>query len=291
MWVDRHGREDAVGPPPFVYRHPRLSPDERRVALDSPRDIGLWDIGAATLSWLGVGPASQMVWTPDGQRLIFASTGGGPAILSSRGVSDTQPSVRLTHSTRNQFPNTVSPDGSHLVFREDAATSNLMDLDLRGDQVPVPLSETPFRQLNADFSPDGRFIVYQSNQSGQDEIYVRSFPVESGKPWMVSTGGGKQPLWSRDGQEIFFVSLANIMMSVPIQRASGGFAAGKPGRVFEKPYYFGTAPISGRAYDYSSHGGRFLMLKSTGDTESAKPAIQIEVVLNWPEDLKHILRN
>src|SRR5258707_6637063 len=126
MWVDRQGREDALETPTLVYRHPRLSPDGTRLALDTTRDLGIWDFSTRTLSWFGVGPASQTVWTPDGRHLIFASTRSGPAELSWQLIDGSQAAARLAQSPHNPFPNSISPDGATLVVQEDAASPDLM---------------------------------------------------------------------------------------------------------------------------------------------------------------------
>jgi serine/threonine-protein kinase len=282
-WVDRRGQEEPVGIAPFIYRHPRVSPDGTRLALDSPRDLGVMALSTRTMSWFGVGPASQLVWTPDGRRLIFASTRGGPAELYSQMADGSQTATRLTINSHNQFPNAISPNGRDLVLREDATSPDLMLLVLPPEHAAEPLIQTPFRELNADFSPDGKFLTYQSNQSGEDEVYVQPYPNVAGKRWMISTGGGRQPMWAPGGREIYYVSADNAMMSVPIQDR-GGFATGAVTKLFEGPYYFGGSPISGRVYDVSPRDGRFLMLKPAADTTKSDPRIQ--VVLNWFEELK-----
>src|SRR5262249_26130706 len=141
-----------------------------------------------------------------------------------------------------------------------------------------------------DFSQDGKFVAYQSNDSGQDEVYVQRFPHVAGKRWMVSSGGGTRPLWSRNGQELFYVSPTGAMMSVAIHRSGGGFATGTPTKLFEGPYYVGGA-IGGRTYDVSPRDGRFLMMKYTDVSSQATSGGNIEVVLNWFEELKHSVPN
>src|SRR5262245_6836983 len=189
-WVDRTGREVDAGIPPFVYRYPRLSPDGRRVALGSFRDLGVWEFSSKSMSWLGVGPTSYPLWTPDGQQLIFSSTRGGSAKLYSLKIDGSQHVTRLVASPKSQSPNTISPNGRYLVYREDAASFDLMLLDLLTGRSAQPLIRTSFRELNAEFSPDGKFLTFQSNNSGQDEIYVQPFPNTEAQQWMISRGGG-----------------------------------------------------------------------------------------------------
>jgi serine/threonine-protein kinase len=285
-WVDRSGREEPVGAPAFVYRHPRVSPDGTRLALDSPRDLGIWDLSTRTLSWFGVGPTSQLVWAPDGRRLVFASNRGGPAQLSWQQVDGTQMATRLKPSSHNQFPNAISPDGSYLVLREDVATANLLVLNLANGDTK-PLLPTSYRELNADFSPDGHFLAYQSNRSGQDDVYVQPFPNPLQKRWVISSGGGRQPKWSANGREIFYLSPRNVIMSVPITLHGGGITTEVASSLFDAArYYLGPTTTGGRSYDVSSRDGRFLMMKAADAAESSGDVPEIEVVLNWFEELK-----
>lgn len=285
-WVDRHGHEEATGIPPFSYRYPRLSPDGGRVVFGSPRDLGIWDLSGRKLSWFGIGPTSYPVWTPDGQRLVFASTRAGAANIYQQVIDGTQPTTRLTESPHNQFPTAISPDGNHVVFREDAASSNLMLLDLTGKRRAESLIQTPFMGANADFSPDGRLVTFQSNESGQDEVYVQQFPNVAGKRWKVSSRGGTRPKWARNGHELFFVSPTGAMMSVPIQRQGATFTVGTASMLFEGLSYFvGGSLTGGRTYDVSPDDERFLMMKPVSGSGRAASGRNIEVVLNWYEEL------
>jgi serine/threonine-protein kinase len=289
-WVNRSGVEEPLPTRPFVYRHPRLSPDGTRLAVGSRRDLGVVDLSTGTLAWFGVGPASYPVWTPDGTRLLFASTRTTQTELYSQLAGGGLPPERIATGAHNQFPNTISPDGTHLVLREDSDSTDLVILDLGKSQAATPLVETPFGEQNAQISPDGRFIAYQSNASGQDEVYVQPFPVAAGKRWTVSSGGGTQPVWARDLSELFYVSPIGEMMSVALDHQRGGFAAGKPRTLFEGPYYVGVGAIAGRTYDVSPIDGRFLMLKHAGDPHPVASSTSLEIVLNWFEELKQLTR-
>src|SRR5262249_26242111 len=161
-WIDRHGREQPVDVPPFSYRYPRLSPDSHRIALGSPRDLAMWDDNAHKLTWFGFGTATYPIWMPDGKQIVFASTRAGAANIYRQVVDGTLPAVRLTESQYNQFPSAISPDGRYLVFREDSATSDLMLLDLSNPTRIQPLIHTPSMESNADISPDGTLLTFQS---------------------------------------------------------------------------------------------------------------------------------
>jgi Tol biopolymer transport system component len=147
--------------------------------------------------------------------------------------------------------------------------------------------QTGFNELNADISPDGRWFAYQSNESGENEIFVRPFPNAGGGRWLISTGGGMQPRWARDGQELFYLAPTGTLMSVRIQRGST-FAATTPTKLFEGPYYRGAGANLGRTYDVSPDGQRFLMIKQGGSDQAAVPA-QINVVQHWTEELKRLV--
>jgi eukaryotic-like serine/threonine-protein kinase len=165
-----------------------------------------------------------------------------------------------------------------------------MMLELTGAHRVQPLVHTSFRELNAEFFPDGKLVAYQSNESGQDEVYVQPFPNVAGKRWKVSSGGGTRPMWARNGQELFYLAPTGAMMSVTIQRSGGGFATGTPTKLFEGPYYVGGA-IGGRTYDVSPRDGRFLMMKYADASNPVAWVGNIEIVLNWTEELKHTVAN
>src|SRR6185436_19593768 len=147
---------------------------------------------------------------------------------------------RLIASPTAQIPQAVSPDGTRLVFRQiDRPTlSDLNTLSLSGDRRATPLLHTPFSEQNAEVSPDGRWVAYQSSESGVNEVYVRPFPrADSGK-WQISAGGGANPLWSRDGRELFYLSGADGLWRLRVAPISAGaaFSAGAPRTLFEGPY-------------------------------------------------------
>ena len=147
-----------------------------------------------------------------------------------------------------------------------------------------PLIHTGFNELNAEISPDGRWLAYQSNESGWLEVYVRPFPkVDSGR-WQVSTGGGTRPLWARNGRELFYLDGNNLLTSVPVQTAGSTFSAGNPTKILNTAYW---VTLSGRTYDASPDGQRFLMIKDAAATQTstATPASMV-VVINWFEELR-----
>jgi serine/threonine-protein kinase len=149
----------------------------------------------------------------------------------------------------------------------------------------VPLIQTTFNEVNAEVSPDGRWVAYQSNESGSNQVYVRPFPNVDTGHWQVSTGGGNKPLWARNGRELFY-EVGFALMVVTVQTTGAMFSAGNPTKLFDAaPYYFTN---SGRTYDVSADGQQLLMIKlSTSSAQnSTATAASLIVVEHWTEELK-----
>ena len=141
--------------------------------------------------------------------------------------------------------------------------------------------QTAFSETNAELSPNGRWLAYQSNESGNEEVYVVPFPKVATSKTRVSPSGGGRPVWGRNGREIFYVSMS-ALMSVPVTTDST-FAARTPSRLFEGPYFFG---LTGRTYDVSPDGQRFLMLKQSSVAGESSPSARMVLVQNWFEEPK-----
>jgi serine/threonine-protein kinase len=309
VWVDREGREEAIKVPPRAYVYLRLSPDGTRIALDirdQERDIWVWDLTRETLGRLTFDPGLDRfpVWTPDSQRIIFASDRAGASNLYWQAADNTGAVERLTESPSIQWPDSISPDGARLVFDGAMANADLMTLSLDRDRRAEPLVGNPmYSERNGEISPDGRWLAYQSNESQQYQIYVRPFPeVDSGR-WQVSTTGGTRPLWARNGEELFYVSPDGSLMRVAVERGTaspqfgtqrgqgrpnaGGQAwrASTPSRLLENNYAWAVSDnFLGRSYDISADGRRFLAIKPA--TEQNRAPTNLVVVQNWFEELK-----
>jgi serine/threonine-protein kinase len=295
VWVDRQGREEPIKAPPRFYRYPRLSPDGARVALEAVVDIWIWDLARETLTRFTFDPALDQypVWTPDGRRVLFRSQRSGPHNLFWQAADGTGAVERLTESPNEQTPYSVSPDGTRLVFREDvrATGQDLKVLTLQGERRAEPLVQTAFNELNAEISPDGRWLAYDSNESGREEIYVRPFPDANSGRWQISTGGGRTPLWARSGKELFYRAPDGAVMGVAVEVAGGASVrVGTPTKLVEGPYLGGTAgTTAGRTYDVSPDGRRFLMVKEAASTDATSAPREIVVVQNWFEELKRLV--
>jgi eukaryotic-like serine/threonine-protein kinase len=291
VWVDRQGREEAAPIPPRPYVQARLSPDGKRVALDVLNDIWIWEIGRDTLTRLTIDQAADRfpVWLPDGRRLVFGSerTSNGMANLFLQSADGSGSVERLTDSPNQQFPMSVSPDGATLVFRESAPSLDLTTMSLAQPKQPArSLLNTSAAEQNGEVSPDGRWLAYQSNESGRFEIYVRPFPnVDAGR-WQISTDGGMQVVWSRNGQELFYLGLNGGVMTAAVGTGTA-WSNGTPAKLFDDPYFHGNAAGVGRSYDVTPDGRRFLMIKQRDGSDSQEGTAFV-VVQNWHDELKRL---
>jgi serine/threonine-protein kinase len=298
VWVDRQGREEIVPAPLRTYQMARLSPDGTRVAVDvrdEDNDIWIWTFASKTLTRLTSVPGNDMfpVWTSDG-RVIFlaAPDSNGRRALEWRLADGSAVAERLLEVEPgiNYRPYDISPDGSTLVL---GYRDNLATLPLRADpgrrrgtsgarNVTTVLG-TSFVEQNAEISPGGQWLAYQSNESGRDEVYVQPFPnVDAGR-WQVSTSGGRTPLWSRNGQELFYGTLQGAVMSVRVQ--PGTTWQHGPAAQVVRPGYFHAGEVY-RTFDVSPDGQRFLMIKQNANAGDVPRSII--VVQNWHEELKRL---
>jgi serine/threonine-protein kinase len=198
----------------------------------------------------------------------------------------------LTKTINGQFPTSISPDGTRLIIRETTtATGNDVSmLTMSGSSAAPstqPLVNTTFGEFNGDVSPDGRWLAYESDESGRREIYVRPFPSMNAGRWQVSTGGGTRPLWRRGGRELFFLDAANHLTATPIA-SSSAFSSGSPAQLLNTAY-FADSGVSGRSYDASPDGKRFLMIKEAREADRQSTPASMVVVLNWTEELKRLV--
>ena len=291
VWVDRQGREEETNLPPRAYAYARLSPDGHRVALDirdEQNDVWTWDLTRKTLTRLTLNPGMDRgpVWTPDGTRIAFSMATGAaePVFIQASDGSGTP--TRVTPEVGIFMPVSFTADGKQLLVHPTAAAPyDLQIIDIEAKTPPKTLLGEPYSESNGVVSPDGRWLAYQSTESGRDEIYVRPFPnVNSGR-WQVSADGGTRPLWSRDGRELFYYVPPGVIMAVPI--ASGGsFTAGTPAVAVKGNY---VSPQTGRMYDVSPDGRRFLLIKDSRAEGAAPPPPQLIVVQNWLEELKRLV--
>jgi serine/threonine-protein kinase len=286
LWVNRNGAEQPVPAPVRAYQTPRLSPDGRRVAVnivEEETQVWLYDLSRETLTRLTFegNTNAYPVWTPDGKRIAFYSNKDGPTNIFWQLADGSGGLERLGTSQSPQVPRSWSPDGQLLAFHENNLTTKKDIWVLRlSDRKAEPFLRTPFNEGGPVFSPDGHWLAYISDESGRPEIYVQPYPGPGGK-WQISTEGGNEPSWNRNGRDLFYRS-GNKMMAVEVT-TQPTFSAGKPKVLFVGQYLAVQAGLTGTAYDVSPDGQRFLMVK---ETEPSTSVTQINVVLNWTEELK-----
>jgi serine/threonine-protein kinase len=273
-----------------------MSPDGTRVALsirDAQDEIWVWDLARETLTRATIstaGPAQYPAWTPDSRRLLFGSL-GSIFRLSADGSGVPE---RLTPEKfpGSPMPYAVTPDGGRLIVREGATSYDLGLLSLDSNRRIEPLIRTVFSELNAEISPDGRWLAYESNESGQREVYVRPFPDVTGGRWLISKSGGTRPLWSHSGRELFYVApvdngLTLALITVPV--ASGTeWKAGSPTKLFEGKYFHSPAGVGeGRTYDLAADDRRFLMIKDVDEGAGAGQN-NVVIVQHFDSELKRL---
>jgi Tol biopolymer transport system component/predicted Ser/Thr protein kinase len=281
-WFDRSGKQLATVGPPAAYRSFRLSPDEKRVAVDRTdppgvySDIWLIELARGVSSRLTSDPGNDLspVWSPDGSRIAFTSIREGQLKLYQKLSSGAGGDEELLKSAEPLGIWDWSADGRFILYRilGGKTKNDIWVLPMFGDRKPYPLLQTEFTESGAKFSPNGRWVAYVSDETGTSEVYVREFQG-SGGSWRVSTGGGNFTRWRRDGKELFYSSGGNLM-AVDVKASGSGFEPGVPKVLFERS--------GGGIFDVSGDGQRFL-IPVLVEESSPEP---ITVVLNWTADLK-----
>ncbi len=297
VWTDREGKpQGAVGTPGF-YLGFNLSPDDKRVALDlinagAEREIWLMELNRGVASRMTPSSSVEIfpVWSPDGSRIAFGSSPGlGRADIyqrSSTGVGVAEP---LLESEQRKTPNDWSRDGKFLLYGVSGALwsasrgfpkTELWALPLVGDRKPFAVVRMPFNVSEGSFSPDSRWIVYVSDESGRKEVFAQSFPTAVAK-WRISTEGGTQPRWRRDGKEIFYLAPDGRLMAAAVTAGSALEVASLT-PLFKSAAAGMDASVDAMQYAATSDGQRFLV-SSPVQSLTLQP---ITVVLDWTADLK-----
>jgi Tol biopolymer transport system component len=297
-WVDRSGK--ALGPlgapDENNLLYPSVSPDGQQVAVvrtvQGNTDIWLLDGARASRFTFDAAVDRYPLWSPDGTRIAFDSNRTGTRDLYLTAAGGAGAEERLLASPQTKVATDWSADGRFLLYYSIDPQTNrdLWVLPLEGDRTPWVLLKTPFDERHGAFSPDGRWVAYQSNESGRDEIYIRPFggaaasgadAAAAGRQWQVSTVGGVFPRWRRDGKELYYLAPNGALMAAPITVTGATLAPGAPVALFPIGVYGGGVDIAqNRQYDVT-RDGRFLI--NTVLDEAAAP---ITLIQNWNPEAK-----
>jgi serine/threonine-protein kinase len=280
--VDRQGVEQPLREGLVGAITPRFSPNGTQIVVTTidagTRDVWVYDIESGTFSRLTFeGENFYPEWSPDGSRVLFSSQRAESQVrdLYWRPADHSGAAERLYAAPTALWEGILSRDGNWLAFREtnDDTGRDIMVLPLQGERQPQPFVQTPFDERSLALSPDDRWLAYVSNESGDDEVYVRAFPEPSGR-WQISEGGGREPLWSRDGRELFYRN-GNRLISVAVETGPV-FRKGSQEVVLEGVYRTMTTKAN---YDIHPDGQHFVLFKNP------EGAAELVVVLNWFEEL------
>jgi len=292
--VDRQGKATSLPLPTRSYLFPRISPDGKLLAFEVEgvnHDLYTYDPDrGVTTKMTTDGMSHAPVWTPDGKHLAFRSWKAGTMTMWWMPADRSGPEERLTTVGARQNVVSFSPDGRYMSYTqmEPGRGTGIWMLPMQGDRTPQPFVKAQFMDGSGRFSPDSKWVVYCSPESGRAEVYVQPWPGP-GPKIQISSEGGADPLWSRDGKELFYRN-GNKMMVVAVA-TQPTFRASRPNTLWEGAYYHGLGsscgmPGAGEAnYDVTGDGRRFLMVKDVAqDTVSTR----IVVVLNFAQELKRL---
>ena len=286
VWFGRDGKRLSSVGEPGGHAAVSLSLDNTKAAIslfDSSRDIWIYDLTRNVASRFTFDPAIDMThtWSPDGRRLVFSSTRDGAFNLYVKPTSGAGEAELLLQTNNTKGPRDWSRDGRLILFVEQSPETgyDLWVLPLEGERKPVPYLQTEFNEVMGQFSPDGRWVAYVSNESGRGEIYVQPYPADGGK-WQVSTDGGRQPRWRADGKELFYLTADDRVMAAEIE-AGETFQPGVPHMLFRAPGVNPLLPDNFYHYDVSDDGQRFLIDVAAEESQQSP----VTIVLNWQAEL------
>ncbi len=290
VWFDRNGRQLSLVGAPGRYRWLNFSPDSTQVILERfesqkvGNDIWLFDLARETYDRLTADSSANgfPLWLPDGKQISFNSNREGLSAIWQKGVNgnDDKEEMVFKEEARSIALTDWSNDGKYIIYLKNGekTAGDLWLLPLSGDRQPKPYLTTQFGENWGKVSPDGRWLAYQSGESGPVEIYVQAFP-EKGRKVVVSKGGGTLPRWRRDGRELYYVAPDDKLMAVPVEPGAN-FGTGTPVPLFEVGSY--GRRNNRYVYDVSADGQRILLLRPLEDA-TTRP---LTVVQNWTALLK-----
>jgi Tol biopolymer transport system component len=253
-----------------------ISPDGKTLVGDFGESLWPWDFARATATRLTFGPETGFnpIWSPDGNYVAYDNVGVGIFRKAANGAGREE---LLLGAKGLAVPKSWSPDGKFILYAQinPGTGADLLGFPVEPDPKPFVVAQTSATEDQGQFSPDGKWVAYTSNESGRSEIYVIPFPISPGERWVVSRGGGVQPRWRRNGKELFYISPDSKMMAVAVN-TQPVFQAGTPQALFQTDLVdtgIRTGPMS---WDIAPDGNRFLII-----TEAPGDALSITVATNW----------
>jgi Tol biopolymer transport system component len=291
IWYDRSGKALETITEPGGYHEPSISKDNSKVLFGrndgrGPQDIFLQDLSRGNATRLTFDPATDgtAVFSPDETQVVFNSNRGGKNGFYRKSASGAGTDQLLMRDETGAYPDSWSSDGKYLMYERNGGSGTKVDLwvfPMTGDPNPFVYLDSPFEEAHAQFSPDGRWVAYTSNESGRPEVYIQSFPIGGGK-WQISTAGGDQAQWRADGKELFYIAPDRNLVVVSIAGSSTTIDIGRPTTLFQT-----VMPLSGITDDRNNYvpskdGQRFLV-NTLADTGNLQPLI---MVLGWANELK-----
>jgi hypothetical protein len=283
VWFNRDGRAVGTVGDTHSYGSVAISPDTTRVLASigtatGSREISTLDIARGVLTRLqSESIVVNAIWSPDSRRIDYYPVNS--TTVYERSANGAGQSETLLQSPNLVWATDRSRDGRYLLFDERGVggRSNLWLLPMGpaepGGRKPIPYLKTASNQMSGQFSPDGKWIAYASDESGsQQEIFIQSLPATDDLRWQVSTGGGSFPRWARDGKELFYRAVDGMLMAVPVRASGRGLAFGTPARLFRL-----VEPLGTHSYVYDvAPDGRILAIAGAGDNSTA-----LTVITNW----------
>jgi Tol biopolymer transport system component len=289
VWMDRDGKTESLGLPQRGYTSARLSPDGSRIALDILDDqsgVWLWDIARRGLTLLTSQDdrvSGLPTWTGDSKSIIFSSAREGAMNLFVQPADGTGSARRITTSPAGENMGTLTRDGKQVVFTRFGNSGTASDLLMAAvdgsTPAGLPLLTGKSSEINGELSPDGKWIAYESDESGLSQVYVRPFPNTEGGRWQISYDGGFQPMWSPNSDELFFTNTDSRLQGVRVTPGTsfGATAAAPIGNIAL------FASVVPRTFDISRDGKRFLVIRGI---EESNWQAAVTVVQNWTQELK-----
>jgi len=293
VWVDKSGNQTPVNIPRGQLNDLQISPDGSRVALlqgsSGSGDVWIYEFARSTFTRFTFTTTNATpIWSADSKNIYYVSISPAGAVdqttIFRRPADGSHEAEALLTMNGRQYLKAILRDGETVFLDSElqTITGSIIKITLKPGAQATPVVSTPqFNHFAAAVSSDGRWLAYQSNESGKPEIYVRDF-AETGGRWQISTGGGQEPRWSPDGRELYYRNNGSLL-AVSIETRTG-FQAGTPKNLFNEVYDFRSN--SGETYNVDPRGGRFLLIRPSKEEVSSA---QMRMVLNWFGELRQLV--